>query len=100
MHDNADIIHGLRFNWYDAFWYIGNIRGSGTESFGFGIIDYNDLIGFNVTTDAVYAYKYTSSVSTGNAPLSVKSTSMCPNLNAFMVVGVNVKVIQHTLYIS
>lgn len=100
MHVNADIINGLRFNWYDTFWYIGNIRGSGTESYGFGIVDNNDQIGFRVTTGAVYANKYTSSVSTGNAPISVKSTTMCPNLNADMVDGVNVKDIEHTLYIS
>ena len=100
MHANADIINGLRFNWYDTFWYIGNIRGSGTESYGFGIVDNNDQIGFRVTTDAVYANKYTSSVSTGNAPISVKSTTMCPNLNADMVDGVNVKDIEHTLYTS
>ena len=100
MHSNADIINGLRFNWYDTFWYIGNIRGSGTESYGFGIVDNNDQIGFRVTTDAVYANKYASSVSTGNAPISVKSTTMCPNLNADMVDGVNVKDIEHTLYIS
>ena len=90
MHVNADIINGLRFNWYDTFWYIGNIRGSSTESYGFGIVDNNDQIGFRVTTDAVYANKYTSSVSTGNAPISVKSTTMCPNLNADMVDGYNV----------
>lgn len=90
MHANADIKNGLRFNWYDTFWYIGNIRGSGTESYGFGIVDNNDQIGFRVTTDAVYANKYTSSVSTGNAPISVKSTTMCPNLNADMVDGKNV----------
>lgn len=87
MHANADIINGLRFNWYDTFWYIGNIRGFGTESYGFGIVDNNDQIGFRVTTDAVYANKYTSSVSTGNAPISVKSTTMCPNLNADMIDG-------------
>ena len=100
MHANADIINGLRFNWYDTFWYIGNIRGSGTESYGFGIVDNNDQIGFRVTTDTVCANKYTSSISTGNAPISVKSTTMCPNLNADMVDGVNVKDIEHTLYIS
>lgn len=100
MHANADIVNGLRFNWYDTFWYIGNIRGSSTESYGFGIVDNNDQIGFRVTTDAVYANKYTSSVSTGNAPISVKSTTMCPNLNADMVDGVNVKDIEHTLYTS
>lgn len=90
MHTNADITNGLRFNWYNTFWYIGNIRGSGTESYGFGIVDSDDQIGFRVTADAVYANKYTSSVSTGNAPISVKSTTMCPNLNADMVDGYGV----------
>jgi hypothetical protein len=52
-----------------------------------------------VTTDSVYANKYASSVSTGNAPIHVKSTTMCPNLNADMVDGVDVKDIEHTLYI-
>lgn len=98
MHANADIINGLRFNWYDTFWYIGNIRGAGTESYGFGIVDNNDQIGFRVTTDAVYANKYTSSVSTGNAPISVKSTTMCPNLNADMVDGKNASDFQPSLY--
>lgn len=98
MHANADIINGLRFNWYDTFWYIGNIRGSGTESYGFGIVDNNDQIGFRVTTDVVYANKYTSSVSTGNAPISVKSTTMCPNLNADMVDGKNASDFQPSLY--
>lgn len=98
MHANADIINGLRFNWYDTFWYIGNIRGSGTESYGFGIVDNNDQIGFRVTTDAVYANKYISSVSTGNAPISVKSTTMCPNLNADMVDGKNASDFQPSLY--
>lgn len=96
----TSIRNGLRFNWYDTYWYIGNLRGGSTDSTGFGIVDNNDWIGFRVTTDAVYANKYTSSVSTGNAPISVKSTTMCPNLNADMVDGVNVKDIEHTLYIS
>lgn len=96
----TSIRNGLRFNWYDTYWYIGNLRGNSTESAGFGIVDNNDQIGFRVTTDAVYANKYTSSVSTGNAPISVKSTTMCPNLNADMVDGVNVKDIEHTLYIQ
>lgn len=84
------IRNGLRFNWYDTYWYIGNLRGSSTDSAGFGIVDNNDQIGFRVTTDAVYANKYTSSVSTGNAPISVKSTTMCPNLNADMIDGYDV----------
>lgn len=94
------IRNGLRFNWYDTYWYIGNIRGFGSESYGFGIVDNNHQIGFRVTTDSVYANKYASSVSTGNAPIQVESTTMCPNLNADMVDGVDVKDIEHTLYIS
>lgn len=85
----VSIRNGLRFNWYDTYWYIGNLRGSSTESAGFGIVDNNDQIGFRVTTDSVYANKYASSVSTGNAPIHVKSTTMCPNLNADMVDGKN-----------
>lgn len=84
------IRNGLRFNWYDTYWYIGNIRGFGVESYGFGIVDDNHQIGFRVTTDSVYANKYASSVSTGNAPIQVESTTMCPNLNADMVDGYNV----------
>ena len=94
------IRNGLRFNWYDTYWYIGNIRGFGAESYGFGIVDDNHQIGFRVTTDSVYANKYASSVSTGNAPIQVESTTMCPNLNADMVDGVDVKDIEHVLYIS
>ena len=40
----------------------------------------------------------TSSVSTGNAPISVKSTTMCPNLNADMVDGKNASDFQPSLY--
>lgn len=96
----VSIRNGLRFNWYDTYWYIGNLRGSSTDSAGFGIVDNNDQIGFRVTTDSVYANKYASSVSTGNAPIHVKSTTMCPNLNADMVDGVDVKDIEHVLYIQ
>lgn len=94
----SSIRNGLRFNWYDTYWYIGNLRGSSTDSAGFGIVDNNNQIGFRVTTDAVYANKYTSSVSTGNAPISVKSTTMCPNLNADMVDGKNASDFQPSLY--
>ena len=40
----------------------------------------------------------TSAVSTGNAPISVKSTTMCPNLNADMVDGKNASDFQPSLY--
>lgn len=41
-----------------------------------------------------------STVATGTAPIRVASTTLCTNLNADMVDGVNVKDIEHTLYIS
>lgn len=41
-----------------------------------------------------------SKVATGTAPIQVSSTTLCTNLNADMVDGVNVKDIEHTLYIS
>jgi hypothetical protein len=33
----SNIRTGLGFGWYDTEWIIGNIRGGGTESYGFGI---------------------------------------------------------------
>ena len=35
----TSIRNGLRFNWYDTYWYIGNLRGSSTDSAGFGVVD-------------------------------------------------------------
>ena len=43
---------------------------------------------------------FKSTVATGTAPIQVSSTTLCTNLNADMVDGVNVKDIEHTLYIS
>ena len=43
---------------------------------------------------------FKSTVATGTAPIRVSSTTLCTNLNADMVDGVNVKDIEHTLYIS
>lgn len=31
------IRNSLRFRWFNTYWYIGNIRGSSTDSYGFGI---------------------------------------------------------------
>ena len=44
--------------------------------------------------------KLISTVATGTAPIQVSSTTLCTNLNADMVDGVDVKDIEHTLYIS
>lgn len=43
---------------------------------------------------------FKSTVATGTAPIRVSSTNLCTNLNADMVDGVNVKDIEHTLYIQ
>ena len=43
---------------------------------------------------------FKSTVATGTAPIRVSSTTLCTNLNADMVDGVNVKDIEHTLYTS
>lgn len=43
---------------------------------------------------------FKSTVATGTAPIRVSSTTLCTNLNADMVDGVNIKDIEHTLYIQ
>lgn len=43
---------------------------------------------------------FKSTVATGTAPIRVSSTTLCTNLNADMVDGVNVKDIEHTLYMQ
>lgn len=43
---------------------------------------------------------FKSTVATGTAPIRVSSTTLCTNLNADMVDGVNVKDIEHTLYVQ
>lgn len=43
---------------------------------------------------------FKSTVATGTAPIQVSSTTLCTNLNADMVDGVNVKDIEHTLYMQ
>lgn len=58
------------------------------------------MTGALTNSSTISGSKLISTVSTGNAPISVKSTTMCPNLNADMVDGVNVKDIEHTLYTS
>lgn len=48
----------------------------------------------------VHAGRLISYTTDGTAPIQVASTTLCTNLNADMVDGVNVKDIEHTLYIS
>ena len=76
------IRNGLRFNWYDTYWYIGNLRGSSTDSAGFGVVDHNNKLVLRVTPNDVRAPRFMSTVATGTAPFTVSSTTQVSNLNA------------------
>lgn len=79
---NLAIRNGLRFNWYDTYWYIGNLRGTGTNSSGFGIANESNKLCLQVTPDYTTAPVFRSSASQGTAPLIVYSTTQVSNLNA------------------
>lgn len=79
---NLAIRNGLRFNWYDTYWYIGNLRGAGTNSSGFGIANESNKLCLQVTPDYTTAPVFRSSASQGTAPLIVYSTTQVSNLNA------------------
>ena len=83
----ASIRNGLRFNWYDTYWYIGNIRGSSTESAGFGVVDHNNKLVLRVTPNDVRAPRFMSTVATGLSPLIVSSNTLVNNLNADLLDG-------------
>lgn len=51
----SSIRNSLTFNWYNTSWYIGNIRGGGTNSLGFGIVSDTNCY-LRVNTDATYVY--------------------------------------------
>lgn len=78
----TSIRNGLRFNWYDTYWYIGNLRGGSTESAGFGVVDHNNKLVLRVTPNDVRAPKFMSTVATGLPPLIVSSNTLVNNLNA------------------
>ncbi len=78
----TSIRNGLRFNWYDTYWYIGNLRGGSTESAGFGVVDHNNKLVLRVTPNDVRAPRFISTVATGTAPFMVSSTTQVSNLNA------------------
>lgn len=78
----TSIRNGLRFNWYDTYWYIGNIRGSSMDSAGFGVVDHNNKLVLRVTPNDVRAPRFMSTVATGTAPFTVSSTTRVSNLNA------------------
>lgn len=58
------------------------------------------MTGALTNSSTISGSKLISTVATGTAPIQVSSTTLCTNLNADMVDGVNVKDIEHTLYIS
>ena len=76
------IRNGLRFNWYDTYWYIGNIRGQSTDSNGFGIANEFHKLCLQVTPNNTIAPVFRSTVATGTAPFTVSSTTQVSNLNA------------------
>ena len=58
------------------------------------------MTGALTNSSTISGSKLISTVATGTAPIQVSSTTLCTNLNADMVDGVDVKDIEHTLYIS
>lgn len=85
----TSIRNGLRFNWYDTYWYIGNLRGSSTESAGFGVVDHNNKLVLRVTPNDVRAPRFMSTVATGVSPLIVSSNTLVNNLNSNYLEGYN-----------
>ena len=85
----TSIRNGLRFNWYDTYWYIGNLRGSSTDSAGFGVVDHNNKLVLRVTPNDVRAPRFMSTVATGLSPLIVSSDTLVNNLNSNYLEGYN-----------
>lgn len=83
----TSIRNGLRFNWYDTYWYIGNLRGSSTESAGFGVVNHNNKLVLHVTPNDVRAPRFMSTVATGLSPLIVSSNTTVDNLSADLLDG-------------
>lgn len=83
----TSIRNGLRFNWYDTYWYIGNLRGSSMDSAGFGVVDHNNKLVLRVTPNDVRAPRFMSTVATGLSPLIVSSNTLVNNLNADLLDG-------------
>lgn len=83
----TSIRNGLRFNWYDTYWYIGNLRGGSTESAGFGVVNHNNKLVLHVTPNDVRAPRFMSTVATGLSPLIVSSNTTVDNLSADLLDG-------------
>ena len=94
----TSIRNGLRFNWYDTYWYIGNLRGSSTESAGFGVVDHNNKLVLRVTPNDVRAPRFMSTVATGLSPLIVSSNTLVNNLNSNYLQGYNYLGFIHSNY--
>lgn len=52
---SSSIKKAIQFNWYNEPWEIGNVRGTGAYSEGFGITSGKDNLCFLVTKDGCYA---------------------------------------------
>ena len=86
------------------------IFGAGTEKIACLLTDYFGPVEAKTNTinlgnkngywKEVHAGRLISYTTDGTAPIQVASTTLCTNLNADMVDGVNVKDIEHTLYIQ
>ena len=83
----TSIRNGLRFNWYDTYWYIGNLRGGSIDSAGFGVVDHNNKLVLRVTPNDVRAPRFMSTVATGVSPLIVSSNTTVDNLSADLLDG-------------
>ena len=86
------------------------IFGAGTEKIVCLLADYFGPVEAKTNTinlgnkdgywKGVHASRLISYATNGTAPIQVSSTTLCTNLNADMVDGVDVKDIEHTLYIQ
>lgn len=86
------------------------IFGAGTEKIVCLLADYFGPVEVKTNTinlgnkdgywKGVHAGRLISYAANGTVPIQVSSTTLCTNLNADMVDGVNVKDIEHTLYIQ
>ena len=86
------------------------IFGAGTEKIVCLLADYFGPVEAKTSTinlgnkdgywKGVHAGRLISYTTDGTAPIQVSSTTLCTNLNADMVDGVNVKDIEHTLYMQ
>ena len=66
----SSIRKAIRFDWYNENWQIGNVRGSGSNSDGFGVTSGNDNLCFLITKNGCYANGrkiITEGVSVGHA---------------------------------